>query len=167
MRGFFFWFCFVSFFMHVNTRPQPSKSPKYLGDVLEDGVLPSVWSSEMDFALQFVISLKNTRTGKDCTSNALENTSIKNWLIQWNRAEAGRGRQTACQSSRRNPGRPRAERLESGEESLTLSQLLSKTRRRPHPAAGRIERTRRRRTWNLFLACFAPLSAENKDTAWA
>lgn len=41
------------------------------------------------FAPQFVISLKNTRTGKDCTSNALENTSIKNWLIQWNRAEPG------------------------------------------------------------------------------
>lgn len=50
----------------------------HLGEVLRTGSSKySRWLLCDGFALQFVISQKNTRTGKDCTSNALENTSIK------------------------------------------------------------------------------------------
>lgn len=76
--------------------------PKYLGAVLRTDFSKCLkWLLYDGFALQFVISLKSTRTGKDCMSNALENTSIKNWLIQWNRAEPGKkGRQTVWESHR-------------------------------------------------------------------
>ena len=75
---------------------------KYLGAVLRTGSCKCLkWRLCDGFALQFVISLKSTRTGKDCTSNALENTSIKNWLIQWNRAKPGEtGRQTVWETHR-------------------------------------------------------------------
>lgn len=147
-------------------------SPKYLGAVLRTGSSKSLkWLLCDGFALQFVISLKNTRTGKDCTSNALENTSIKNWLIQWNRAKPGEtGRQTV--SHRRTLTCCLQGERWGSEKKGFLIQLVSKT-----PECfnllkdGFSEQMIRTAQYdlelpNLFLACFHPLSVENNDTAW-
>lgn len=116
-----------------------------------------------------MISLKNTRTGKDCTSNALENTSIKNWLIQWNRAEAAGARQTACQSSRRKPWQAALQRDWSLEKEASLHpsyfQRLCDPPPHPsrHPAGDGFSQTRRRRTWNLSPGLFClPFSGEQR-----
>lgn len=118
------------------------------------------------FAPQFVISLKNTRTGKDCTSNALENTSIKNWLIQWNRAEPGEtGKRDGARISQKNPGDAvrREEETRSGEESSPYPNYFQRLR---NAFALLQNGTVWSGTQNLFPACFHPLSAENNDTAW-
>lgn len=51
-------------------------TPQYLCSLLEYCMCSKSLFCD-GFALQFVISPKSTRTGKDCTSNALENTVIK------------------------------------------------------------------------------------------
>lgn len=81
----------IFIYVKINCCPQSSYIiyflPKYLGAAPRTGSTKCLkWLLCDGFALQFVISLKSTRTGKDCMSNALENTSIKNWLIRWNRA---------------------------------------------------------------------------------
>lgn len=71
------------------------------------------------------------RTGKDCTSNALENTSIKNWLIQWNRAEPGEtGKRDSARISQKNPGDAahREEETRSGEERFPYPNYFQRLR---------------------------------------
>lgn len=125
------------------------------------------------FAPQFVISQKNTRTGKDCTSNALENTSIKNWLIQWNRAEPGEtGKRDSARISQKNPGDAARRETRSGEERFPYPNYFQRLRnafallQNGFSEQNDKERTVRSGTQNLFPACFHPLSAENNDTAW-
>lgn len=149
--------------------------PKYLGAVLRTGSSKCLeWLLCDGFALQFVISLKSTRTGKDCMSNALENTSIKNWLIHWNRAEPSGV--SSLRVSRKKPSTCRVKRsnqvLREKKIIFFLIQLLSKTqdcltilkdwfskqtiKTAPYDLEVHI----------LLLACFLPLSMENNGTAW-
>lgn len=148
-------------------------SPTYLGAVLRTGSTKCLKYLLCDgFALQFVISLKSTRTGKDCTSNALENTSIKNWVIQWNRAEPGEtSRQTVSDSHTRTLTccllrKDEVLRLEKWvrypvtfiDSRLSHTPGFSKQMLKTAPYDLELQ--------ILFLACFHPLSVENNDTAW-
>lgn len=168
--------------MHVNTYrnrqsciiSRPSTLEMFWGTGSSKG-LKQATALRWIFAPQFVISQKNTRTGRDCTSNALENTSIKNWLIQWNRAEPGEtGKRDSVRISQKNPGDAacRKEETRSGEERLPYPNYFQRLRnaftllQNGFSEQNDMERTVRSGTQNLFPACFHPLSVENNDTAW-
>lgn len=104
-------------------------------------------------AVQIAISLKSTRTSTDCRSNASENTSIKNWLIQWNRAEPGEADRQAIYCATHSAKPSHTVWIMGSERKWGLITRIFRSRLSDHPE-GRSQQTLKILELQiLFLTC--------------